>query len=138
MSVLWNAVFQAVEGTLDEKSVHILWKNKAAIESYIDKMIFSTSSLILCSKQRPRTSEKHIKDAFVVRANELLEEAIEKLCREDRRIWEYRYKEKMTLEEIGQMLYGSKKGRDSAYWRVKATRKLDYIARYLAKEMNHL
>ena len=80
-----------------------------------------------------------IRDAFVVRALELLDvmnESYEKLGQHERKLWRWRYFSEMSLEEIGQATFTPPKGcKDKTnYWRVNAWLILDDIARRLLDE----
>jgi DNA-directed RNA polymerase specialized sigma24 family protein len=100
-------------------------------------MIFSTSSIIYLQKDRIEPNEKITKDASAVRILEIMDQAMESLADEDRRAWEWRYSEGMTLEEVGQMIADAPRGcRDAVtFWRMKAKRKLDHVALVLARKM---
>jgi len=135
---LWDIVFRVVEGRmLAPKQVHKLWAARETIEQHTESMIFSTSSIIYLQKDRIEPNEKITKDASAVRILEIMDQAMESLADEDRRAWEWRYSEGMTLEEVGQMIADAPRGcRDAVtFWRMKAKRKLDHVALVLARKM---
>ena len=127
----WNLIYKAVEGNIDADEIQKLWSKKAAIEGYIRNMSFSTSSVVLCSKDRQDPREKIKKDAYMVRVLELMDETLNELSLGDRQVWMWRYYDFMVLEEIGQLLTNEHK--DSAYWRKKAERTLHRIAERLSE-----
>ena len=127
----WNLIYKAVEGNINADEIQKLWSKKAAIEGYIRNMGFSTSSVVLCSKDRQDPREKIKKDAYMVRVLELMDETLNELSPGDRRVWMWRYYDFMVLEEIGQLLTNEHK--DSAYWRKKAERTLHRIAERLSE-----
>jgi DNA-directed RNA polymerase specialized sigma subunit len=130
----WNLIYKAVEGNIDADEIQKLWSKKAAIEGYIRNMSFSTSSVVLCSKDRQDPREKIKKDAYMVRVLELMNETLEELSPGDRQVWMWRYYDFMVLEEIGQLLTNEHK--DSAYWRKKAERTLHRIAERLSESFS--
>ncbi len=132
--MLWNLIFKAVDGNIDADEIQKLWSKKAAIEGYIRNMSFSTSSVVLCSKDRQDPREKIKKDAYMVRVLELMEETLNELSLGDRQVWMWRYYDFMVLEEIGQLLTNEHK--DSAYWRKKAERTLHRIAERLSESFS--
>ena len=130
----WNLIYKAVEGNINADEIQKLWSKKTAIEGYIRNMGFSTSSVILCSKDRQDPREKIKKDAYAVRVLELMEDALDSLSKDDREVWGWRYYDFMVLEEIGQLLTNEHK--DSAYWRKKAERTLHRIAERLSESFS--
>jgi len=135
---LWAIVFRAVEGRmLAPKQVHKLWASREVIEQHTENMIFSTSSIIYLQKERVEPNEKITKDASAVRVLEIMDQSLDRLEDEDRRVWGWRYFEGMTLEEVGQMICNAPSGCENAarFWRVKALRKLDHVALKLAQKM---
>ena len=127
----WNLIYKAVEGNINADEIQKLWSKKAAIEGYIRNMSFSTSSVVLCSKDRQDPREKIKKDAYMVRVLELMDETLNELSPGDRQVWMWRYEDFMVLEEIGQLLTNEHK--DSAYWQKKAERTLHRIAERLSE-----
>jgi len=134
--MLWNLIFKAVDGNIDADEIQQLWSKKTAIETYIRNMTFSTSSVVLCAKDRIDPREKIKRDAYAVRVLELMDEALEKLSLDDQQVWGWRYSDHMVLEEIGQLITNGYK--NSAYWRKKAERRLHSIAERLKESFSSI
>ncbi len=133
---IWEILDKVVENrTLVKQEVHELWRHREFLERYADTMLIHTSFIVYCGKPERDQNSKVFRDAEVVRVLEMMDEALEKLTEDEKQVWLWRYQEKMTLEEIGQMLVGLPKRSVNArrYWRVKAFRTLNHIAFELAK-----
>ncbi len=136
---LWTIVLRVVEGKmLAPKQVQQLWTEKEVIEEYVASMLFASSSVVYTVKDRRDPNEKHFLDGCATRVLEIMHEAYDALSEDgDRQAWQWRFVERMTLEEVGQLIADAPRGcRDAgAFWRMKAKRKLDHVALILARKM---
>lgn len=135
---LWGIIFKVIEGKmLVKEEVHDLWRGKEAIEQYVEKMLFASSSTVKTVHETITPTEKQFRDGCATRILEIMEQALDCLQDEDRKVWLWRYDENLTLEEVGQMLVDAPKGRTDAgtFFRVKALRTLDHTAFSLARLM---
>ncbi len=133
---IWVILDRLVEGKmLTRQEVHYLWRSREFLERYVDTMLIHTSFIVYCGKPERDQNLKVFRDAEVVMVLEMMDEALEKLTEDEKQVWLWRYQEKISLEEIGQMLVGLPKRSVNArrYWRVKAFRTLKHIAFKLAK-----
>ncbi|AKI96576.1 hypothetical protein IX53_00660 [Kosmotoga pacifica] len=133
---IWEILDKVIEGKmLVKQEVHELWRKRDVLERYTETMLVHTSSIVYCRKHEKDYNSKIFRDAEVVKILEKMDEAVEKLSEDEKKVWLWRYQEKMTLEEIGQMLVGLPKRSVNArrYWRIKAFRTLNHIAFELAK-----
>jgi len=69
-----------------------------------------------------------------------MDEAVESLPEDEKMVWLWRYQEKMTLAEIGQMLTGlnTRSKNPTIYWKVRASKCLNRIAFELARILRKL
>ena len=135
---LWGIIFKVIEGKmLVKEEVHDLWRGKEAIEQYVEKMLFASSSTVKTAHETITPTEKQFRDGCATRILEIMEQALDCLQDEDRKVWLWRYDEDLTLEEVGQMIADAPRGcRDAVtFWRMKAKRKLDHVALVLARKM---
>jgi len=138
-----NSISRLLTGEATTKDVHRLWKHRADIELYVETMLIKTGSIVIQKADIQEREQIMIRDAFVVRALELLDvmnESYEKLGQHERKLWRWRYFSEMSLEEIGQATFTPPKGckNKTNYWRVNAWLILDDIARRLLNECRRL
>ena len=141
--VPWDSISRLLTGEATTKDVHRLWKHRADIELYAETMLRKTGSIVIQKVDKQGREQIMIRDAFVVRALELLDvmnESYKKLEQYEKKFWRWRYFLEMSLEEIGQATFTPPNGcRDKTnYWRVSAWQTLDNIARRLLDECRRL
>ena len=138
---VWEILDKVIQRRmLVRQEIHELWRKKEFLERYADTMLVHTSSIVYCAKRKNDQNAKAFRDAEVVRVLKMMDEAIEKLTEDERQIWLWRYQQKMTLAEIGQMLTGlnTRSKNPTVYWKVRASKCLNRIAFELARILRKL
>jgi len=139
----WDSISRLLIGEAEPQDIHRLWKYRADIELYVETMLKKTASIVIQQAGKRDREQAMIRDAFAVRALELLEimnESYKNLEPCERKFWKWRYFSELTLEEIGQAAFTPPRDcKDKAnYWRVSAWSVLDNIARRLLDECTRL
>ncbi|MFA5452931.1 MAG: hypothetical protein WC248_05120 [Candidatus Methanomethylophilaceae archaeon] len=147
--MLWSLIYRACEGGyLTPDEVMMLWDSEDKIIHYSENMLFSSTWCFTITLDKLDRSEKQVMDAYSIRILEIMEKALELLPEKSKKIWRWWYptkedkesgKERLELEYIGQYITSTEDSAKSSnpvtLWRVRAHRKLRYIATDIAENI---
>jgi len=147
--MLWSLIYRACEGGyLTPDEVMMLWDSESQIIYYTEHMLYSTTSCIKLSSDKRDRIEKQVMDAYSIRILQIMENALDLLPKKSKTVWRWWYptkedkecgKERLELEYIGQYITSTEDSAKSSnpvtLWRVRAHRKIRYIATDIAENI---